>query len=138
MLSHCSIYCLQVLYKSPLIWLRGFHSFFTGKISIRTGESRQRTINPALSKELNTGLMPSVTSGLSGYCVCMGLNSDLVITTGSTPLIRPTPCLPFAHTAYGFSFTHECTWTGEHSSGRKKNIPPWCQPPVDRPAMHTT
>lgn len=63
--------------------------------------------------------MLSVVSCLSGYCVCLGLKSNLeVITTGSVPLIRPTTYLTFAHTSGGTSASLGCTRAGQMSPAK--------------------
>ncbi len=68
--------------------------FLTGEIEVCTGDI-SHSMTPAFFNNSKTGVIPSMASGLSGYCCWQGLKSDLgVITTGSAFLIKSTSCLP--------------------------------------------
>lgn len=59
----------------------GYVCFLIGNIRVCTGKVGQSTITPAFFKESNTGQMPAIASGFSGYSTLHGRKSDYGVIT---------------------------------------------------------
>lgn len=81
-------------------------AFFIGNIGVRHSTSGASLITLAFSKSCITGLIPSSASGFSGYCLILGLYSDLpVISIGFAVFNNPTSDGPLLHNFSGTSWS---------------------------------